>query len=95
MSNFHLHDEQTVNILRKITWASVFRFLFETTAYIFIYMYIYDLYIYVYIYLYIFLYMLLFSVCLLQTENENDTLPFVFCLWKRKVCFPWWANNKH
>jgi hypothetical protein len=36
------------------------------------------------------------SVCLLQTENGNDQLPFVCCKWKRKteVCFPWSANDK-
>jgi hypothetical protein len=32
--NFRLHDEQTVNGLRRIAWASVFRFSFETTAFI-------------------------------------------------------------
>jgi hypothetical protein len=36
------------------------------------------------------------SVCLLQTENRNDELPFAFCKQNRKtkVCFPWSANNK-
>jgi hypothetical protein len=32
MTHFCLHDEQTVNGLRKITWASNFHFLFETAA---------------------------------------------------------------
>jgi hypothetical protein len=32
--NFRLHDEQMVNGLRKIAWTSVFRFPFETTAFI-------------------------------------------------------------
>jgi hypothetical protein len=34
MANFRLHEEQSVNGLRKIAWASVFRFSFETAAYI-------------------------------------------------------------
>jgi hypothetical protein len=37
MTNFCLHDEQTVKGLRKIAWSSVFRFPFETAAYWFIY----------------------------------------------------------
>ncbi len=40
MTNFRLHDEQRVNGLRKITWASIFRFPFEKAAYA-IYIYIY------------------------------------------------------
>jgi hypothetical protein len=41
MTNFCLHDGQTVNRLRKITWASIFRFLFETVAYKYNYKYKY------------------------------------------------------
>jgi hypothetical protein len=33
MTNFRFHDEQTVNGLRKIVWASVFCFPFEMAAY--------------------------------------------------------------
>jgi hypothetical protein len=50
MTNFRWHDE-----LRKIAWASVFRFPFETAAYMYVCMYVYR---------------------------------------KRKVCFPWSANDK-
>jgi hypothetical protein len=52
------HDEQTVNGLRNITWASVFRLIFfmkhqhiYITIYTFIYIYT-SIYIYIYIYKY-------------------------------------------
>ncbi len=58
-TNFRLHDEQTVNGLRKIAWGFVFRlkpqeiFVYIHT-YIYIYMhiciYIYVLYICIYVY---------------------------------------------
>ncbi len=38
LTNFHLHDEQTVNGLRKIAWASVFHFCLKRQD---IYMYVY------------------------------------------------------
>jgi hypothetical protein len=37
----YLHDEQMVNRLVKIAWASVFHFLFETAAYTYILIYRY------------------------------------------------------
>jgi hypothetical protein len=33
-----LHDEQTVNELMKIAWASVFRFPFDTAVYTYVLM---------------------------------------------------------
>ncbi len=63
MTNFGLHDEQTLNRFRKITWASICHYLFETAAYIYIHIDI-DIQIYIeiqinisiYIYICIFLY---------------------------------------
>jgi hypothetical protein len=50
MTNFRLHDEQMINGLRKIAWASIFHFTFETAVYIYRYMYTYiDIYILIYI----------------------------------------------
>jgi hypothetical protein len=36
------------------------------------------------------------SLCLLQTENGNGKLPFVYCKWKRKteIYFPCLTNDK-
>ncbi len=64
MTNFCLHDEQTVNELRKIAWASVFGFSFERQ-------YVYGMcvgvwggvcvcvciYIHIYVHIYIYIYM--------------------------------------
>ncbi len=45
-TNFRLHDEQTINGIKKITWASVF----PLNGSIYIYIYI-DIYIYIPIYI--------------------------------------------
>jgi hypothetical protein len=58
-TNLHLHDEQMVNGLGKITWASVFCFQFEAEADIYIYIYIYIyvcMYVCTYIYVYVHVY---------------------------------------
>jgi hypothetical protein len=80
MTNFRFHDEQTVNGLMKIAWASIFQLKWQriytlmenktkrrTTT----------------------------SACLLQTEIGNGKLMFVCCKQKQKteVCYPWTAND--
>jgi hypothetical protein len=72
------------NGLRKIAWASVFRFLFETGAQI-------NIYVYAGVSIYIFIRKI--SICLLQTENGK--LSLVSCKWKWKTkVFSWSANDK-
>jgi hypothetical protein len=89
MTNFRLHDEQTVNGLRKIAWASVF-LLKRQHIYIDVYIEIY-IYIsiclslsisslYLYLYLYISIYMLPFQYISIYTKTE--------------VCVPWSVNDK-
>jgi hypothetical protein len=48
--NFGVHDEQTVNGLRKIVWASIFCLIFfcKKATYIYIYIYL-NMFIHIYI----------------------------------------------
>jgi hypothetical protein len=107
-TNFRLHNKQMVNRLRKIAWASVLHFPFETAAYIYIYIdkytgryryrfryeYIPRYYIYIYIYIYQYVYIMYIDgqVC----WNNNRRLPFFIC-WLKKTNFPFpfpFAANK-
>ncbi len=90
MTNFRLHDEQTVNGLRKIAWGSFS--LWNGSIYIYKYCrYIY-INVYVALLIYIHIWKMTTFICLLHIRNRNDTLPFIFCWRKMEVCFPWMAT---
>jgi hypothetical protein len=82
MKHFCLHDEQTVNGLRKITWASIFHFLFETAAYTFSSVFRIDTYTYTYICCHVHIYIYSIYVC---TENGTNRKWHLFAA-KRKTC---------
>ncbi len=84
MTNFQLHDEQTVNGLAKIAWASVFC-LKQQHIHIFIDIYLdIDIDIYIYIYGYIDIYIYICKYChfnkYLNTRKTELTEKTSVCL---------------
>ncbi len=75
MTILRLHDEQTVNGLRKITWASVFCLPFEMATYLQVQI----LYIYIYIYAAVSIYIFekqTAEVCFLGRQTINGYRQF-------------------
>jgi hypothetical protein len=94
MTNFPLHDEQTINGFRKIAWASAFCFLFERQN---IYKVLFSVYVYIEtVYTENGTYGKQNFNLFAQMEHRNGKLLFVWYKQKQKteVCFPWLANSK-
>jgi hypothetical protein len=72
-----VNDEQMVNRLRKIVWASFSRCLSETAVYIYRYSYIH-IHIYTYIFTYIFIYASIYIYNRKTVLMENGKQKFVF-----------------